>query len=115
MERSQFTFYESFAKALARIKNKSVRCAAYDAVVAYALRGELPDLEALPDAAAIVFDLIKPTLDTSARKSEAGRAGGRAKQSESKAEANRKQSASKAEAKRKQSGSEWENENENEV
>ena len=31
MKRSQFTFYESFATALKRIRKRSDRCAAYDA------------------------------------------------------------------------------------
>ena len=45
-----------------------------------------------PDAVAIAFDLIRPTLDASRRKSENGRNGGL-----SKPQANRKQTASKPE------------------
>lgn len=104
MERSQFTFYESFAKALSRIKNKTVRCTAYDAICAYALRGELPDLEALPDAAAIAFDLIKPTLDAAARMAEGGK----------KSMASRKGSSKVSEGSAEGSGNKGENENENE-
>lgn len=73
MERSQFTFYASYSTALSRIKNKAVRCAAYDAICAYALHGEVPVNQALPDAAAIAFDLIKPTLDAAAKMSEGGK------------------------------------------
>lgn len=110
MERSQFTFYESFARALKRIKKDGDRAKAYDAICDYALRGTLPDLDSLPDAAAIAFDLIKPTLDASARKAKSGKSGGEAKQSE----ANAKQTASKSEANRKQTAREKEGEKEKE-
>ena len=108
MDRKQFTFYESFASALGRIKSKTTRCDAYDAICSYALYGREPDLDSLPDAAAIAFELIRPTLDTSKRKAQNGLRGG------SKAEANDKQTVSKAEANRKQTASEKENEKENE-
>ena len=91
MERKQFTFYASFYQAVSRIKNKAARCDAYDAICAYALTGNPPDLDKLPDAAAIAFDLIKPNLDASKRKADAGKSGGKAKQTASKPEANRKQ------------------------
>ena len=99
MARNQFTFYESFYSAIRRIRKDTDRVKAYDAVCCYALTGEIPDLDALPDSAAIAFDLIRPNLDTSRRKSENGKQGG------SKAEANAKQSASKAEANEKQTAS----------
>ena len=89
--RSQFTFYESFARALKRIRKDADRAKAYDAIVNYALYGTTPDLDNLPDSAAIAFDLIRPTLDSSAKKAKAGRLGGEGKQTESKPEANRKQ------------------------
>ncbi len=88
--RQQFTFYESFARAVARIRNVTARCKAYDTIVQYALYGTEPDTEKLPDAAAIAFELIRPTLDSSRKKAESGKAGG----SRSKTEANEKQSAS---------------------
>lgn len=105
-ERTQFTFYASFRNALSRIKKKADRADAYDAICAYALMGEEPDLDKLPDAVAIAFELIKPTLDASRRKAESGKAGGSRKQTGSKAEANA--------SKRKQTGSEKEKEGENE-
>ena len=88
MVRTQFTFYESFAKALDRIRPKSVRADAYDAIVRYALRGEEPDLDHMPNAAAIAFELIRPNLDASRKKAVSGRLGGQAngKQTESKNE-----------------------------
>lgn len=115
--RSQFTFYESYAKAVARIKRAADRAQAYDAIVNYALYGTLPDLDSLPEAVAIVFELSKPNLDSSRKKAESGRTGGRGKQSESEdnGEANGKQTESKSEATGKQGegASEKEKEKEN--
>ena len=102
-EREQFTFYASFAKSIRRIRKAADRAAAYDAIVDYALYGILPDLDKMPDAAAIVFELSKPNLDASRKKAENGKRGGTAEakgkqeQSESKPEANGKQSTSKKE------------------
>ena len=93
MERGQFTFYASYASAVARIKSKAARCDAYDAIVNYAIHGIEPALDSLPDAAAIAFDLIRPVLDKSAKKAESGKQGG-SKQTESKPEANGKQTES---------------------
>ena len=98
MDREQFTFYASFFRAVSRIRNKAARCDAYDAICAYALTGILPDLDKLPDSAAIAFELSKPNLDGSRRKSEAGKSGGRPKQTESKPKANEKKIESKTEA-----------------
>lgn len=112
--RNQFTFYHSFFKAISRIKKKADRADAYDAICKYALIGEEPDLDTLPDAAAIAFDLIRPTLDASRRKSESGKKGG---ESERNSEANGKQTASKpkANAKGEQTASEKEGEIEKEI
>lgn len=101
MERTQFTFYGSFFKAISRIKKKSDRADAYDAICAYALYGEGPDLEKMPDAAAIAFELSKPNLDASRRKATSGKKGGSTKQAGSKQEANGKQTASKKEEEKK--------------
>lgn len=91
VERTQFTFYESFFKAISRIKKKSDRCDAYDAICEYALYGTHPDLDKLADAAAIAFELSKPNLDASRRKSNSGKKGGAKKQAASKPEASGKQ------------------------
>ena len=97
--RSQFTFYDSFYRALSRIRKKADRADAYDAIVAYALLGEEPDLDKLSDAAAIAFEVIRPNLDASRRKAASGKQGGKAKkQTGSKPEAN----ASNEEANSKQ-------------
>lgn len=96
-QRTQFTFYESFFKAVSRIKKKADRADAYDAICAYALCGTEPNLDLLPDSAAIAFELIKPNLDSSKRKANSGKKGGEAKQTASKPEASVKQTASKKE------------------
>lgn len=91
--RTQFTFYESFFKAVSRIKKKADRADAYDIICAYALFQEEPNLDSVSDAVAIAFELLRPVLDKAREKSENGKNGGskpkaNAKQSESKAEAN---------------------------
>lgn len=72
-DRGQFTFYASFAEAISRIKKKTDRADAYDAVVRYALYNVDPDMDKLPDAAAVVFMMAKPHLDAARRKSDGGR------------------------------------------
>ncbi len=84
-ERKQLTLYESMFKAIRRIRKKSDRCDAYDAVLSYGFYQAVPDMEALPDAAAIAFDLIRPIFDSARKKAESGKQGG------SKPKANAKQ------------------------
>lgn len=98
-QRGQFTFFASYADSIQRIKKPADRAKAYDTLVNYALRGIEPDLDSLPEPVALIFPLIKPVIDASRRKAEAGKRGG------SKSEAKRKQSGSKREADDKQSES----------
>lgn len=91
--RTQFTFYESFYKAISRIKKKADRADAYDIICAYALFQEEPNLDSVSDAVAIAFELLRPVLDKAKEKAENGKVGGskpkaNAKQIESRAEAN---------------------------
>lgn len=102
MERTQFTFYESFYKAVARMKKKTDQADTYNAIIRLALYGEEPDLENLSDMAAVALENIIPNILASNRKAENGMKGG-------------KQNGSKPEAKRKQNASEKENEKENEI
>ncbi len=106
--RKQFTFYESFAVALRRIRRRDTRCIAYDAIIDYALYNLEPNLEDFPQSAAIAFDLIRPLLDSARKKAAAGQKGGMHSPNESNEEANDKQSASKKEI-------EIENENKNNI
>ena len=113
MQRTQFTFYESFFKAISRIKKKQDRADAYDMICAYALYQKEPDLDTASDAVAIAFELLRPVLDKAKERAESGKKGG------SKPEANDKQTESKPEANAKQgkaaSKKEKEKEIENEV
>lgn len=114
--RKQFTFYSSFREALKRIKDPAVRAEAYDAICDYAIEGIEPDLDNMPDAAAIAFVMARPNLDASKAKADAGKLGGersKPEASESKPEANAKQN--EAEAKQAGSKNEIENEIESEI
>lgn len=102
MERTQFTFYDSFFRAISRIKSKAARCDAYDALCQYALYGIEPDIDGMPDASAIAFESFKPNLDAGRRKAQSGSVGGKSKQTESKQEANDKQTESKKKDKNKE-------------
>lgn len=112
MDRTQFTFYESFYKAAKRIKDPSARAEVYDAICEYALYGNEPDIDALSEMAAIAFELIKPNLDASRKKAENGKLGGTKKQSKSTFEAKRKQN--EASEKQEQTESKKENKKEKE-
>lgn len=112
MDRTQFTFYESFYKAAKRIKDPAARAEVYDAICEYALYGNEPDIDALSEMAAIAFELIKPNLDASRKKAESGKLGGTKKQNESKSEAKQKQN--EAPEKQEQAESKKENKKEKE-
>lgn len=115
-ERKQFTFYLSIFKAIRKIKKKTDRADAYDAICAYALFGEEPDLDAMTDSVSIAFELIRPVLDASRRKSKSGKQGGsKPKQNESKPEANGKQTGSKQDENESKGEKEKEEEIEKEV
>ena len=112
MERTQFTFYESFFKAVSRIKKKADRCDAYDVICEYAMYGKEPDVDSLPDSVAIAFELVRPNLDASRKKAINGKRGGMRKQTESKTE--ECESKPKANGKQTESKSKKENEIEKE-
>lgn len=95
MERTQFTFYESFYKAAVRMESKEDQADFYNAVCAYALYGKDPDTNNMSGVSAIAFELSKPNLASSRRKANSGKKGGSKKATPSKTEANGKQTASK--------------------
>lgn len=109
MQRTQFTFYESFFKAISRIKKKQDRADAYDMICAYALYQKEPDLDTASDAVAIAFELLRPVLDKAKERAESGKKGG------SKPEANDKQNESKPEANAKQGKAASKKEKEKEI
>ena len=94
--RQQFTFYRSFYLAIRKMKKQDAATLVL-AICAYALDGEEPKLS---DNLSGTFELIRPTLDASARKSENGKNGGSKRKQ---TEANGKQT----ESKRKKSGSKF--------
>ena len=99
MQRTQFTFYESFFKAISRIKKKADRADAYDIICSYALYQKEPNLDSVSDAVAIAFELLRPVLDKAREKAESGKKGGsKEENAESKPEANRKQTGSEPKA-----------------
>lgn len=87
MERDQFTFYKSFARAAARIRRSTDRCVFYDSVVAFALAGTQPDLDRVPESVAIALELVMPVLVASRRKAENGHRKGEANKSRPEANA----------------------------
>ena len=116
MERKQFTFYRSYLDAIRRLPKKEQGNIVL-AICNYALDETIPS--ALSPIADTVFTLVKPTLDASRRKAEAGNCGGKtkatAKQTASKTQANVKQTVSeKDREKEKEKEGEIEIEKENE-
>lgn len=103
MERGQFTFYRSFWEAIRELPAKD-KAAVICAVCAYVFDEETPSLKGTSKA---IFSLMKPTLDSSAKKAANGKLGG------SKPKANDKQIAREKE-KEKENEVEKEGEIENE-
>lgn len=75
MQRTQFTFYDSFYKAINHLP-KYKRLAAYENLIRYALYEEEP--KNLEGILAVAFAIQKPVLDTARRKAIAGAKGGKA-------------------------------------
>lgn len=99
MERTQFTFYESFFKAISRIKKKADRADAYDIICRYALAQEEPNLDCVSDSVAIAFELLRPVLDKAKERAESGKRGGsKSKGNGENSEATVKETESKTEA-----------------
>lgn len=115
MDRTQFTFYESFFKAIQRIRKKADRADAYDVICSYALYGTAP-VDSLPDSVAMVFELIKPNLDASRRKAENGKKRkSKPKQNESKPETNESKPEARADEKQEETENKKEYKNELEI
>lgn len=103
-DRSQFTFFASFFEAISKIRKKADRADAYDAICAYALCAQEPELDKLPDAAQVVFLLAKPNLDSSRRKAKSGKAGGSKQQANSKRTEEQKKNEENTGSKPKETG-----------
>ena len=116
MERTQFTFYESFFKAISRIKKKADRADAYDIICRYALAQEEPNLDCVSDSVAIAFELLRPVLDKAKERAESGKRGGsKGKGNSESQEATPNETESKTEANGKLPTREKEIEKEKEV
>jgi hypothetical protein len=113
--RKQFTFYRSFYEALSIIQDKAERADAMDAICRYALDGVPPELSQLSESGRIAMVLIRPVLDTAARRAESGKKGGLASPSGAGEQAKGKQKASKGKQGPREGEKENENEKENEL
>lgn len=87
MDRTQFTFYESFYHGIRGLRTRGEQAAALFAICEYALYGTEPGN--LPGSAGAVLAMARPVLDAARRKAEAGKQGG------SKGKANGKQTEAK--------------------
>lgn len=100
--RKTFVFFRSYYDALKSVDDPYVVRDALMAICAYALDGEVTPLSGM---AAAFFSLVRPSLEASRKKAEAGRAGGLKKAPEKSTVQPVKHTASKTEANRKQNGS----------
>lgn len=90
MDRTQFTFYESFYHGIKGLRTRGEQAAALFAICEYALYGTEPGN--LPGSAGAVLAMARPVLDAARRKAEAGKHGGsRPKANGKQTEANGKQ------------------------
>ena len=62
MERTQFTFYESFYKAISRMRKKADQADTLQAMARLALYGEEPDMDSLSNEVASAMELIAPVI-----------------------------------------------------
>lgn len=90
-ERSTFQFFRSFYDAARKIPDKEMQADFLLAICEYALNGNPPEETGIIGA---LFELVKPNLDTSRKRAQAGRVGGEAKRSNT--EANAKQDEAKS-------------------
>lgn len=101
MARDSIKLWKSYIDAARYLPDKE-RLAYYDALFAYGIYEEEPQLDGI---AAAMFILTKPNIDKSIMKANAGQKGGSVTDAESKPEANGKQTESKPEANGKQTES----------
>lgn len=100
-----FIFYASFYEAISELDNES-QLKVYQAVCAYALTGEEPEITGVASA---MFKLMKPQIDANTKRRENGRRGGRPRteeepnenQTETEEEPNENQTITKAKPKEK--------------
>ena len=71
--RSQFTFYDSFYRALSRIKKKADRADAYEMICRYAMYGEMPDFDGVSVRVSSAFMECLSLMDFDRRQAMEGR------------------------------------------
>lgn len=84
-ERSTFQFFRSFYDAAKNIPDKAMQADFLMALCEYALNGKEPEGSGIINA---LFALVKPNLDISRKRAQAGRKGGEANNSKHEAENN---------------------------
>lgn len=84
-ERSTFQFFRSFYDAAKNIPDKAMQADFLMAICEYALNGKEPEGSGIINA---LFALVKPNLDISRKRAQAGRKGGEANNSKHEAENN---------------------------
>ena len=72
VQRNSFTFFASFYTSMRDLPPND-KLTLYNAIVEYGLFGVMPDLRGVPRA---LFELMRPNIDSSNRRREAGRRGG---------------------------------------
>ena len=74
MNRSQFTFYDSFQKTIEHLPSKKAKLQAYETICSYALYGTLPYRpEDLNPSVQAIFSMAKPILDRARSRSKEAR------------------------------------------
>lgn len=77
---AKMTFFESYYTAIKKIKDPEKRLEAFETVCGYGIYGEIPD--EMSEIVSIVFDLVKPNIDSSEKSRENGNRGGRPRKEE---------------------------------
>lgn len=75
MRRKQFTFYESFFRAISYVEDPLDKLTLYETISSYALTGAAPDLDGASGTVRAIFEVLRPNLDAGIRKAEGGSAG----------------------------------------
>ena len=70
MERKQFTFYRSFFESIENLRTKKEKAEASRIICDYALNGNEPDEKVLTPVVAMLFEIVRPVLDTAHRRAQ---------------------------------------------
>jgi hypothetical protein len=70
MERKQFTFYRSFFESIENLRTKKEKAEAYRIICDYALNGKEPEQSAITPMVAMLFEIVRPVLDTAHKRAQ---------------------------------------------